>query len=98
MNATIPIAAHPCTYTYLAAEKLPQAGIDENTPIFVDMDNNCFLRTTDYGTIAGGFVESSIQALSPALETGEWNVPPVDWDKFCKFILFIFIRSCDGGN
>uniref|UniRef100_A0A7E4ZTD6 DAO domain-containing protein n=1 Tax=Panagrellus redivivus TaxID=6233 RepID=A0A7E4ZTD6_PANRE len=77
------IAMHPCTYTYLMTNALPNSGISDMTPVFVDMDKSTIFRATDYQTIISGFHQNGISALNlPNNLQSDWNMPTGDWDKF----------------
>lgn len=83
------IAAHPCCYTFLSTDPLPNAGLNEQTPVFICMDENTYICPTESRTICGGFVEHALKSLTPLTHTKskrpDWHVPPANWDIFSRF-------------
>ena len=91
------IAAHPCSYTFLSTDPLPQTGLSERTPVFIAMDENIYICPTEYRTICGGFVEGDLQSLAPPTPTKgkapEWHLPQPNWDNF-RTVLRHLINRC----
>lgn len=83
----LPLAAHPCAYTFLSTDALPQiSSASRLFPIFVSMDQNVWLCPGEYRTLCGGFMEGDLQALMPPSQTKgagmDWHVPEPSWDHF----------------
>lgn len=79
------IAAHPCSYSFLSTEKLPQDSVDDSTPVFIDMDRGVYICPTPYKTMCGGFAEGDVKALTIPQHnlTADWHIPIPSWDNFC---------------
>lgn len=92
---TCPIPAHPCCFTFLSTNKLPQIYDGTIFPLFVDLDASTYAYPTDLKTICGGFSEEKdLEALSISAPEGEtsWTVPATNWDKFLSVLKRIIHR------
>ncbi|KAI1717819.1 aminomethyltransferase folate-binding domain-containing protein [Ditylenchus destructor] len=83
-DGCVNIAAHPCSYSFLSTEKLPQDSVDDSTPVFIDMDRGVYICPTPYKTICGGFAEGDVKALTIPQHnlTADWHIPIPSWDNF----------------